>query len=348
MTPCSPSINSFSTSKVILSKNNKYNNLTIKTSGISMWLERWFLSSNAKDICAFYLLNALFVYLYSVGTKIFIPVVQSVIWQLKSPYLPKPHAFSSIPLQSGIVTINRNILIGLVSSIITAALRYGVRLILLNYLEYDVFSNLDNLIPSFSYFCSLGGIRFVINEFLKENTFLTYHCGGNRAVSNPIAGSGSLPVGINPAGYSPMQAPNEPGIGSSRPAGSSGALVTDELSKLQERIMKVEGKVSYFKEQVEGAKQDLEEIVSRKPVYTESGNEEQWNREYNGAISALNDCNTNLSSEMRMHSILKTKLANGDYSMSGASSTTKRSFMDSSMSNDNFNTPANKRTSDNQ
>ena len=49
-----------------------------------------------------------------------------------------------------------------------------------------------------------------------------------------------------------------------------------------------------------------------------------------------------------MHSILKTKLANGDYSMSGASPTTKRSFMDSSMSNDNFNTPANKRTSDNQ
>ena len=51
---------------------------------------------------------------------------------------------------------------------------------------------------------------------------------------------------------------------------------------------------------------------------------------------------------MRMHSILKTKLANGDFSVSGSSGTTKRSFMDSSMSNDNFNTPANKRTSDNQ
>jgi hypothetical protein len=50
---------------------------------------------------------------------------------------------------------------------------------------------------------------------------------------------------------------------------------------------------------------------------------------------------------MRMHSILTTKLANGDFSMSGASATTKRSFTDSSLSNP-FSTPANKRTSDNQ
>jgi len=49
-----------------------------------------------------------------------------------------------MPLQSGIFTINKNIIIGLVSSIITAAMGYGIRLILLNYLEYDVFTNLDN------------------------------------------------------------------------------------------------------------------------------------------------------------------------------------------------------------
>nr|YP_010371623.1 hypothetical protein M1U80_mgp33 [Exserohilum rostratum]UOU81277.1 hypothetical protein [Exserohilum rostratum] len=348
MTPCSPSLNNFSTSKVLLSKNDKYNNLNIKTSGITMWFERWFLYSNAKANWGLYVLNALFLYLYPVGTKNLIPVFQSVIWQLKSRYLAKPHAFSSMPLQSGIFTINRNILIGLVSSIITAALGYVVRLILLNFLEYDVLTNLDNLIPSLSYFCSLGGIRFVINEFLKENTFLTYHCGGNRAVSNPTAGSGSLPVGINPAGYSPMQAPNEPGIGSSGPAGSSGALVTDERSKLQERILKIEGKLSYSREQVEGARQDLDEVVSRKPMYIESGNEEQREREHYGAISALHDCNTNLSAEMRMLSLLKTKLANGDFSMSDSSATTKRSFIDSSMSNDNISTPANKRTSGNQ
>jgi len=338
MTFCSPSLSSLSTRSVILSKKNEYKNLTIKTSGITMWFERWFLSSNAKDIGAF---------CTPVGTAIFIPDVQCVIGQSKLRYLSKSHAFSTMPLQSGIFTINRNFLIGFVSSIITGALGYGVRLILLNCLEYDVFTHLDNLIASLSYFCSLAGIRFVINEFLKENTFLTYHCGGNRAVSNTTAGSGSLTVDMNPAGYSPMQAPNESGIGSTIPGDSSGDLVTDERSKLEGRISKVEGKLSYFREQVEGARQDLDEIVSRRPVYIESGNEEQWKREHSGALSALDDCNTNLSSEMRMHSILKTKLANGDFSMSGASATTKRSFTDSSLSN-HFSTPANKRTSDNQ
>jgi hypothetical protein len=59
----------------------------------------------------------------------------------KSHYLGKPYAFSSMPLQSGIFTINRKRSIGLISSIITAAMGYGIRLILLNYLEYDVLNN---------------------------------------------------------------------------------------------------------------------------------------------------------------------------------------------------------------
>lgn len=53
-------------SKIIISKNDKYNNLNIKTSSITMWFERWFLSSNAKDIGVLYLIYALFAGL--VGT----------------------------------------------------------------------------------------------------------------------------------------------------------------------------------------------------------------------------------------------------------------------------------------
>ena len=53
-------------SKVILSKHDLYKNLNIKTSGISIWFERWFLSSNAKDIGVLYLIYALFAGL--VGT----------------------------------------------------------------------------------------------------------------------------------------------------------------------------------------------------------------------------------------------------------------------------------------
>lgn len=47
-------------STLILPKKDKYNNLVVKTSSISMWFERWFLSSNAKDIGVLYLIYALF------------------------------------------------------------------------------------------------------------------------------------------------------------------------------------------------------------------------------------------------------------------------------------------------
>jgi hypothetical protein len=46
--------------KVILSDNSLHKDLNIKTSGITMWFERWFLSSNAKDIGVLYLIYALF------------------------------------------------------------------------------------------------------------------------------------------------------------------------------------------------------------------------------------------------------------------------------------------------
>ena len=52
-------------STIILTNNNKYN-LNIIVSSISMWFERWFLSSNAKDIGVLYLIYALFAGL--VGT----------------------------------------------------------------------------------------------------------------------------------------------------------------------------------------------------------------------------------------------------------------------------------------
>lgn len=168
------------------------------------------------------------------------------------------------------------------------------------------------------------------------------------AVSNPTVGSGSLPVGINPAGYiNPMQAPNDPGMGNSRPDGSSGALNSDE-HEMRKKVIKLEKNITYYREQLEGAKQDLNETESERSVYREMGKQQEWEGRYNGALSALHDSETNLSSELRMHGILKNKLAKGDYSMSGASATTKRSFTDSSMSNDDSSTPTNKRTSDNQ
>lgn len=62
-------------------------------------------------------------------------------------------------------------------------------------------------------------------------------------------------------------------------------------------------------------------------------------------LSAIKDTETNLTSEVRMHNILKKKLANGDYSMSGTSATTtKRGFSESSMANDSSTSTNTKRT----
>ena len=49
-----------------------------------------------------------------------------------------------------------------------------------------------------------------------------------------------------------------------------------------------------------------------------------------------------------MYNILKTKLENGDYSISDTSTTTKHTFSDSSMTNNDNSTPTNKRRSDDQ
>lgn len=75
-----------------------------------------------------------------------------------------------------------------------------------------------------------------------------------------------------------------------------------------------------------------------------------WDRHYANAIAALKDSETNLNSERKMHGVLQKKLENGDYSMSGTSTTTtKRGFSGSSMANDDTSTPTNtKRTSDNK
>lgn len=236
------------------------------------------------------------------------------------------------------LSTNGSFIIGLLSSIITAGIGYLVRHILLKYLDYDVFTNLDDWTLSLSYFCSLGGIRFVINEWIKENAFRMYSFGGtDSSVCNKQVGY-----------ISTMQSPNDQGIGNSRPAGSSGALITDGRSTLEQKLSKVEAKVAYFKEQVDAAKCDLNYVISKRLSYLERGEENQWNHEYQATLSVMNDCDTNLSSELRMHNILKTKLENEDYSMSGASATTKRSFTDSSMSNDDSSTRTNKRTSDNQ
>ena len=99
-------------------------------------------------------------------------------------------------LQSSMFTLNTKFFLGLVSSMITAAIGYAIRWIVLVYFDYDMLINIDNWTVSMAYFCSLGGIRYVIREYLQENNFFMYNGSG----SNPIGtnnGTGSNPIGTN-------------------------------------------------------------------------------------------------------------------------------------------------------
>ena len=95
MTSCSHPINNFAQTKIILSENdsdNRYKKLNLKRSGITMWFERWFLSSNAKDIGVLYLIYALFsglikpeltnlaICLESVLILLFFIIIQKYLW----------------------------------------------------------------------------------------------------------------------------------------------------------------------------------------------------------------------------------------------------------------------------
>ena len=62
----------FSQGSILLSKSYKHNNLDIVRSSISMWFERWFLSSNAKDIGVLYLIYALFAGLIGTAFSVLI------------------------------------------------------------------------------------------------------------------------------------------------------------------------------------------------------------------------------------------------------------------------------------
>ena len=260
-------------------------------------------------------------------------------------------AMSSLPLQSAMFTINKKFFIGLVSSLITAAIGYAIRLFVLSYLEYDFFNTLNNWQISLSYFCSLGAMRFVINEWLKS-TFVVPYSTATIGIYNNSAATVSSPVGTNAAGYnSSMQNPNNPSTqGSNNPSmedsnnpsiGSSST--TNNPSELEREILKKESKMNYFTEQLVGINQELDYMKSLEHRYKIQGREKEWNDELALINTSLDETKDNLKWETRRRNMLQRNLENGNYNLSYTSTatSTKRSFNDVSMGNDNSSSASN-------
>ena len=158
MLSCWQPISKFSTSKIILSKKNefnKYNNLSLKTSGISMWFERWFLSSNAKDIGVLYLIYALFSGLVGTAFSVLIRL------ELSGPgvqYIADNQLYNSIITAHAIIMIFFMVMPALIGG-------FGNFLLPLGLGGPDMgFPRLNNisyllLIPSIVLFLFAGGIE---------------------------------------------------------------------------------------------------------------------------------------------------------------------------------------------
>ena len=140
---------------IILSKKDKHNNLNINISSISMWFERWFLSSNAKDIGVLYLIYALFSGLVGTAFSVLIRL------ELSGPgvqYIADNQLYNSIITAHAIIMIFFMVMPALIGG-------FGNFLLPLGLGGPDMaFPRLNNisylsLIPSIVLFLFAGGIE---------------------------------------------------------------------------------------------------------------------------------------------------------------------------------------------
>ena len=142
-------------SSIVLYRNHTYNNLNVIRSSISMWFERWFLSSNAKDIGVLYLIYALFSGLIGTAFSVLIRL------ELSGPgvqYIADNQLYNSIITAHAIIMIFFMVMPALIGG-------FGNFLLPLGLGGPDMaFPRLNNisylsLIPSIVLFLFAGGIE---------------------------------------------------------------------------------------------------------------------------------------------------------------------------------------------
>jgi len=142
--------------------------------------------------------------------------------------------------------------------------------------------------------------------------------------------SGTVSYSAGPSSIPGTPNHSTTGIGSSS---AGDAPITNERSELMSKITKKQVDINYFQHKVIRARWEFNQLLHQRAMYQATGNLEVWKEKQDWLASELKDSQTNLASEIKIQGILRTKLANGDYSMPDTSVTTKRKFDDSSMDN---------------
>lgn len=153
-------------------------------------------------------------------------LVSALEWDLD--ILPKPHTFTSLPLQSSIFNFNKSkrykFYAAFITSIVVAGLAFLGKYIILHCSGMDIFDILTNTWSSLGYFCTLGGLRFLIKVWVENNLVLTMNEVGSGIGSDSITlkmNTGGSGNGSYPANGSSSSAGSSAGNGSSSSAGSN-------------------------------------------------------------------------------------------------------------------------------
>lgn len=253
--------------------------------------------------------------------------------------LTQPYAFINKALQSGIFT-KKAFILGFISSILTAGIAFFIRWLFLNYWDMDLLS-LHDWISSLTYFSFLGGIRFVIREYLNQKLYLPMD-GGNGSQPNSGAGSSSNP-GVSSSS-------NNPGVGSSSNTLPPSfdpqchhSYTPDEASRLRKKIVIAVDFFYYCAEQATGAQEQLTLFYSERPKREAEGNLETWDKQRPTLNKALYEWERNYDTEGRKLVNLQKQWHMGKSIVPTEPTQTKRSFSDFSEYDENNSSTSNKR-----
>jgi cytochrome c oxidase subunit 1 len=141
--------------RYIISSQNEFKNINIVGSSISMWFERWFLSSNAKDIGVLYLIYALFSGLVGTAFSVLIRL------ELSGPgvqYIADNQLYNSIITAHAIIMIFFMVMPALIGGFGNFLLPLGLGGPDMGFPRLNNISYLS-LIPSIVLFLFAGGIE---------------------------------------------------------------------------------------------------------------------------------------------------------------------------------------------
>nr|YP_009233085.1 NADH dehydrogenase subunit 3 [Didymella pinodes]AMB20890.1 NADH dehydrogenase subunit 3 [Didymella pinodes] len=186
-------------------------------------------------------------------------------------------------------------LIGLAIAIFISLMVYVVRIVLMIYLDMDVFS-LSSVLVSLTYFCSFSGIGYLVKEYLNNHFFTMYHTTGvNSSLNITNLEKDNI--------YSKMNAPS---TGDDTTSTRTRATLESEISSSKDEL-------EYWKFQQSDASSQFKNHLLLRPRYEQLGKLAEFEKQKALLDDTLKDCSRNVSTEYSTLVRLQEKLQKNEY-----------------------------------